>query len=753
TALRTPSMTPDPRAEELLPDSPGFRMRYCTLYGEMSAFLSEDLAQRPSPQPVFSLDIGRPELSLDLCTQLAVAEAKVWLSHVEHRFRTMRRILRTTQPVERAINHHVYALVSLIFSDVKAHVTVERAMYAVRPIVPLVSLESNTAVSEERIALRMHHLECHLLWKLSSSNASDSSSSSDDETGSFATGRETMDSSSDLEPASDGLTPSVQLWLTSSPITAQWSSSALQAETDVPAKTLLRVKHGIRARGSVDLRIGPTASRSAASRINANIDAEIGEVSGRLREHDFRRWLSMQPLWLVTELLHIASMDYSNSSSRHESSDQAASDAFHLPSLEARRKMLTATLRMVFESIRVTIMACDNEEDVRSGIEHGTQLCFQHGLIDIRANGGSMEAPHPFGFRADVGQTTMNIECQKATMFLLSAVPSQSARAEVLQSRAPLPAGFALSDLDGFLPDTVQAHIVLVSPQFNFSRQRLEPFRSRLIFDIKTTSLTGVTSVSSIYRWSVFMRHIQYWLRRKRLARRMATQVEEPSPPDDLIVSINSEMLDLRGSLVSPMFFNLDKGLAKCFHQAAKGESEEASSRPSPEMRLKMPRVEFAVERTKLGTDNDMKISLSGPIATLYGSSVPKGQSYACCLQPLMSLKECKATFCFPRKAKREQLGAEQGVRCNNSYDKIDVVFERGAMAFGHQYNMAETIDGFILLQKGCKRIARKSTSTCHPPLPFLEAALDRRPTNKMVLAALGNPRTYMPPPLRSLSS
>ncbi|KAJ2004150.1 hypothetical protein GGI06_005573, partial [Coemansia sp. S85] len=47
TALRTPSMTPDPRAEELLPDSPGFRMRYCTLYGEMSAFLSEDLARRP----------------------------------------------------------------------------------------------------------------------------------------------------------------------------------------------------------------------------------------------------------------------------------------------------------------------------------------------------------------------------------------------------------------------------------------------------------------------------------------------------------------------------------------------------------------------------------------------------------------------------------------------------------------------------------------------------------------------------------
>ncbi|KAJ2684706.1 Protein SABRE [Coemansia spiralis] len=778
TALRTPSMTPDPRAEELLPDSPGFRMRYCTLYGEMSAFLSEDLARRPSPQPVFSLDIGRPELSLDLCTQLAFDEAKAWLGQVEYRFRAMRRILKSNQPLsgstastnaDSAINHRVYALVSLMFSDIKAHVTVEKAMYAVRPLVQLVPLDSKGTTNEERIALRMNHLECHLLWSLAEpgghsihyGNGSDSCS--DSEAGSFATGQETMDDSPSMgygprsqpsyEPASDGLTPSIQFRLTSSPITAQWSSSAQLSESDVPAKTLLRVKHGVRARGTVDLRIGPVALRSSAPRVNANIDAEIGEVSGRLREYDFRKWLSMQPLWLVTQLLHVASMDYNNGGSRHKPTREAASasDSYTLPSLEARRKQLTATLHTVFESIRVTILACDNEEDVRSGIEHGTQLCFQHGYIDIRANGGSLEAPHPFGLRADVGQTTLNIECQRATMFLVSAIPTLSARQDIRQSRDRLPAGFALSDLDGFLPDAVQAHIVLVSPQFNFSRQKLEPFRSRLVFDLKTTSLAGVTSVSSVYRWSVFMRHIQYWLRRKRLARRMATQEEEPSPPDDLIVSINSNMLDLRGSLVSPMFFNLDKGLAKCF-QAAKAE-RETSPTPSPEMKLKMPHAQFAIERTKLGTDNDMKILLSGPIATLYGSSTPKGQVAPCCSQPLMSLKECKFTFSLPRKAKREQMGAEQGVRCNNSYDKIDVVFERGAMAFGHQYNMAETIDGFMLLQKGCKRIARKSTSTCHPPLPFLEAALDKRPTSKMVIAALGNPRTFMPPPLRSLSS
>ncbi|KAJ2817691.1 hypothetical protein FBU31_006138, partial [Coemansia sp. 'formosensis'] len=434
TALRTPSMTPDPRAEELLPDSPGFRMRYCTLYGEMSAFLSEDLAQRPSPQPVFSLDVGRPELSLDLCTQLAFDEAQEWLDHVEYRFRAMRRILKTNQPlsggmaganIERAINHRVYALVSLIFSDIKAHVTIERAMYAVRPHVPLVSQESKSAASEERIALRMHHLECHLLWNLTESGGYSTSdangSDSDSEAGSFATGRESVGNSPSMsyrarsrpnhEPVGDGLAPSIQFRLTSSPITAQWSSSALPSETDVPAKTLLRIKHGVRARGTVDLRIGPAALRNAAPRINANIDTEIGEVSGRLREYDFRKWLSMQPLWLVTELLHVAGMDYNNSGSHYKASREAAtaSTSYVLPSLEARRKRLTATLHMVFESIRVTILACDNEEDVRSGIEHGTQLCFQHGLVDIRANGGSLESPHPFGSRSDVGQTTLNI--------------------------------------------------------------------------------------------------------------------------------------------------------------------------------------------------------------------------------------------------------------------------------------------------------------------------------------------------------
>ncbi|KAJ2369236.1 hypothetical protein H4S02_009973, partial [Coemansia sp. RSA 2611] len=527
TALRTPSMTPDPRAEELLPDSPGFRMRYCTLYGEMSAFLSEDLARRPSPQPVFSLDIGRPELSLDLCTQLAFDEAKAWLGQVEYRFRAMRRILKSNQPLsgstastnaDSAINHRVYALVSLMFSDIKAHVTVEKAMYAVRPLVQLVPLDSKGTTNEERIALRMNHLECHLLWSLAEpgghsihyGNGSDSCS--DSEAGSFATGQETMEDSPSMgygprsqpnyEPASDGLTPSIQFRLTSSPITAQWSSSAQLSESDVPAKTLLRVKHGVRARGTVDLRIGPVALRSSAPRVNANIDAEIGEVSGRLREYDFRKWLSMQPLWLVTQLLHVASMDYNNGGSRPKPTREAASasDSYTLPSLEARRKQLTATLHTVFESIRVTILACDNEEDVRSGIEHGTQLCFQHGHIDIRANGGSLEAPHPFGLRADVGQTTLNIECQRATMFLVSAIPTLSARQDIRQSRDRLPAGFALSDLDGFLPDAVQAHIVLVSPQFNFSRQKLEPFRSRLVFDLKTTSLAGVTSVSSVYR-------------------------------------------------------------------------------------------------------------------------------------------------------------------------------------------------------------------------------------------------------------
>ncbi|KAJ1997002.1 hypothetical protein GGI04_005562, partial [Coemansia thaxteri] len=424
------------------------------------------------------------------------------------------------------------------------------------------------------------------------------SGDSDSDSCSFVTGHDSFDSSladeysarfqQKAELVLEQLSPSVQFRLTSSPITAQWTSTSAQqagaarSVDDVAGRTLLQMKHGIRARGNVDLLIGPATSHSTRPRVNINVDVEVGEVSGRLREYDFRKWLSMQPLWLVTELLHLAGLNYSNHSelashplkAAAAGSSAAVSDELYvLPPLDARRTQLAATTHMLFESIRVSILACDNEEDVRSGIEHGTQLCFQHGFVDVRVNGGSVQSPHPFGFRTDVAKTTLNVECQKATMFLLSAVPTQSARAEVLHSGSQLPAGFSLGDLDGYLPDSVQPHIVLISPQFNFSRQKLEPFRSRLIFELNTTSLDGVTSVSSIYRWSVFMRHIQYWLRRKRLARRMATQAVEPSPPDDLIVSINSELLDLQGSLVSPVFFNLDKGLVKCF-QTAKDESE-----------------------------------------------------------------------------------------------------------------------------------------------------------------------------------
>ncbi|KAJ2462755.1 hypothetical protein GGI02_005392, partial [Coemansia sp. RSA 2322] len=416
TALRTPSMTPDLRAEELLSDMPGLKLRYCTLYGEMSAFLSEDLAQQPSPQPVFSLDVGRPELTLDLSTQLAFDEAKVWLGHIKRRFSGMLRMLKDSKlslggaagsnKHDHFVNYHVLALVSLVFSDVKAHITVERAMYAVQPLVPLLPQDANT-VKDERIELRMQHLECHLLWSLSeSSNRSlcsvapnTFSGDSDSDSCSFVTGHDSFDSSladeysarfqQKAELVLEQLSPSVQFRLTSSPITAQWTSTSAQqagaarSVDDVAGRTLLQMKHGIRARGNVDLLIGPATSHSTRPRVNINVDVEVGEVSGRLREYDFRKWLSMQPLWLVTKLLHLAGLNYSNHSelashplkAAAAGSSAAVSDELYvLPPLDARRTQLAATTHMLFESIRVSILACDNEEDVRSGIEHGTQL-------------------------------------------------------------------------------------------------------------------------------------------------------------------------------------------------------------------------------------------------------------------------------------------------------------------------------------------------------------------------------------------
>ncbi|KAJ2679525.1 Protein SABRE [Coemansia spiralis] len=781
-ALRTPSMTPDTRAEELVPGSPGFRLRYFTLYGEMSAFLSEDLSQCPSPQPIFTLEISKPELLLDLQTQLAIDEAKVWAKHMGHRFKVMRRILKHIKPkgtqpnapgAQHDVNHHIHGLISLIFADVKAHIVIERATYAVLPHVPLQKLDSISKDEQgDRISLSIRHAECHVLWNLSNptdhtTKYQDNDASSD--TDSFVTGKGSPQNSPELEKNKvhtsdnatdrDILTPLIQFRCTTSPITARWEQQApaTVGKEDRVQRTLFQVKHGVRARGTAGLYLGQPTAATSLPRANINVDAEIGEAIGMIRDYEFRKWLSMQPLWLVTELMRISGLDYKGrgaspqpASSLNPEDASKSDDTYILPPVEVRRKGLTATFHMLFESLRLTIMASDNEEDVLSGIEHGTQICLNHGFVDLRANGGSLESPHQFGFRPDVARVTLNIECQRATMFLLAAVSASAARPEVARQNYSHYTDLSVNDLCGYLPDTVNQHIVLVRPQFNYSNRKLEPYRSCLIFDLTTASFSGNTCVSSVYRWSVFMHHIKYWLRRKKLARRMATQSIAPSPPDDILVYINSDLLDLEGDLVSPLFFNLETGLAESF----KSEYNEASvEKQSPRMKLKMPQVRFNIEKTTQETDNDLTIAIRSPIATLYGSSTPRGQKTRCAMQPLMSLKECKLSFRFPRKTKRAQLAADNGVRCNSTYSHIDIAFERGAMAFGHRYNMAETIDGYFLMQKGCKRIARQSSSTCCPPLPFPEEALNQRPTAKMVLSALGDSRTMMPPPLRSMTN
>ncbi|KAJ1906501.1 Protein SABRE, partial [Coemansia sp. IMI 209127] len=787
-ALKTPSMTPDTRAEELVPRSPGFKLRDCTLYGEMSAFLSEDLSQHPCPQPIFTLEVGRPELLLDLQTQLAVDEAKRWARHIGRRFRVLRRVLRSIPPKDtqqdakssqKGLSHHARAIICLIFADVKAHITIERAMYAVKPQVALLQSSGrrgdDTKDRGKHIAMRIRHVECHVSWSLVDDleNAGESSSDDSSEADSSSNGHASVYKTPDLtdkgkrtafDSCADqhALTPSVRFRLTTSPIEARWeqTSGLPEREKDgqIP-RTLLQVKHGIRSHGTARLCIGQTDEANSMPWINADVDAEVGEAAGMIRDYDFRNWLSMQPLWLVTELMRVTDLDHKRAEQTLLSSppapansdtDSRESDPIYLPPIQERRKDLTATLRILFESIRLTVMACDNDEDVQSGIEHGTQICLSRGHLDVRANGGSLESPHFFGFRPDAGRTTLNIECQRATMFLLSAVPSALARAEVLQQDKSQCSDLAVEDLCGYVPDTVNQHIVLLRPQFSYSRRKLEPHRSCLIFDLNTASFSGTTSVTSVYRWSVFMHHVKYWSRRKKLARRMATQHVAPSPPDDILVSINSDLLDLNGSLVSPLFFDLDAGLAKSFEAEY---NKIALSKQSPEMKLKMPHVRFTIEKTKDTTDSDLTFEIRSPIATLYGSSTPRGQTTLCNAQPLMSLKECKMSFRFPRKAKRAQLGADDGVRGNSRYSHIDIEFERAAMAIGHRYNMAETIDGYLLMQKGCKRIARKSSSSCYPPLPFPEEALNRRCTAKTVLSALGDPRIMMPPPLRSLSN
>ncbi|KAJ2844142.1 hypothetical protein GGI22_006978, partial [Coemansia erecta] len=346
-ALKSPSMTPDTRAEELVPRSPGFKLRDCTLYGEMSAFLSEDLSQHPCPQPIFTLEVGRPELLLDLQTQLAVDEAKTWARHIGHRFRVLRRVLRSTPPKDtlqnvnaskKDLSHHARAIICLIFADVKAHITIERAMYAVKPQVVL--KQSSGRRSDDikdrgkHIAMRIRHVECHFSWSLVDDPQNAAESDSDDSSKADSDDSSKADSSSNghaflyktpdmgdkgkrtaFDSCADqhALTPSIRFRLTTSPIEARWEQASGLAEREkdgqIP-RTLLQVKHGVRSHGTARLCIGQTDEASPMPWINADIDAEVGEAAGMIRDYDFRNWLSMQPLWLVTELMRVTDLGH-----------------------------------------------------------------------------------------------------------------------------------------------------------------------------------------------------------------------------------------------------------------------------------------------------------------------------------------------------------------------------------------------------------------------------------------------------------
>ncbi|KAJ2617062.1 Protein SABRE [Coemansia sp. RSA 1365] len=712
TALQTPSMTPDARAEEQQADAPGFRLRLCTVYGEMSAFLSEDLSQRPCPQPIVYLDVGRPELVLNLQTQLAIDDARRWAARLRMRLRAVRTILRgdRQQPISPAApdgqtngagGHYMHALFDLVFSEVQVHVAVERALYAVQPHV-----STEKGLDGGRIALRVHHFESHLQWTLGSGNES----------------------------------ATIKFRATSSPVVARWEARS----ADVPQRTLLHVKRGFHASGSASFRFhasgsasfscsneAATGSRSPRRRVNINASVEAGEVTCMLREYDFERWLSMQPLWLATRFMHNES----------EVTRSTTSTTYSTPPKQPTEKWqqkLAATVLVSFDSLRATILASDNEEDVRSGIEHGMQVCLVRGSVGVRANGGSAESPHSFGKRIGAGPLTFNVECQHATMFLLSAVPPALAQPESHSTSAD----FAAEDLCGWQADMVQQHIKLVHPRLNIDRQRLEPHRARLELELKAVSMSGTAGVSSVYRWAVVMHHIKYWRRRRRLARYMATGIAEPDVPDDVVVTIDSELVDVRGDLVRPVFFDVDgTGGVQMEENAVPGSL-------APQLKLRIPQAQFRFEKTRQSTDGDVAITLAGPQMTLYGKSTPRGQTAHMAPQPLMSLSDSRVQLRFPSKAKRAELARAQGLRSNSTYGSIDIAFLRGALALGHRYNMAETIDGYSLLQKACKRIARKSAATCFPPK--VAVAEGQRFSVRQLVAALGNARTFKPPALRS---
>ena len=464
------------------------------------------------------------------------------------------------------------------------------------------------------------------------------------------------------------------------------------------------------------------------------MDVDIDELAATIRQREYLRWIAQIPIWSTC----LFAQKQAEAASKPTTNANPPQPDF--PPLHERRSKMQATIRVFFREVRLTCTFADNEEDKMIDMEHGGRLVFKDGTFEYRINGGANKLTRSFALRPEAPKSTFHIQSRRTTLYLLSTTPNPHTDKGYVSRPPP---SLSVAELYEWKEYSIERNIQLDKAKADFGFHSIKSGRSKVEIEIRAAFLRSIHSVSSIYRFYTFLNHIIYWRRRTKLGRKWAGFVPPISHPRDLKISITADDLSMTGDLPLPDVHTNDMKLVE----------EGAKKYIKNNLILRLPKAKFELIKSQAETDMDLIIYLTGNSAALFGQPTSGSGSTVFKRFQIATLKIPHLRMFFPRLDKREATAKETGTRLNNTGRLIDINFFHANVNISNEYAVHEAVDGFILLQKGSKRIAKEMYKWCHPSVPDSLKSLKpgERGPGRVIFSALADTSTWLPHHIRQL--
>ncbi|KAJ1919112.1 Protein SABRE [Mycoemilia scoparia] len=502
--------------------------------------------------------------------------------------------------------------------------------------------------------------------------------------------------------------------------------------------TVIRSNRGPRVVGKLNLVIGKREFLADSPRCKLDVEVVISDLVAAIRHREYMRWISQLPIWETCSF----AQDRANESISKNFKQKESENPVPLAPLEERRKEVQATIRVSFHELRVTSTFCDNDEDKMSDIQHGIRLVFRDGGFETRINGGVPTLTSSFALKPDSPTATYNLHAHKVALYLLDTSPRPRVAGQ-FDTRPP--STISVCELRDWKEFAVERHIAFDNVSVDMAFHSHMHGQPKIVVDINSSLLRSVHSVSSIYRLYVFINHIIYWKRRTGIGKAAVGYVKVPTPSSELYISVKADELQMTGDLPIPDVHTNDMVMVE----------EGAKTNQKNNLVLRLPKAKFDLVKSKERSNMDIVMCLEGTYARLYGQPINKFKPSLSKRYPMINLNLPQIRMYFPNSEKREAESKKNGTRLNNADKLIDIIFSQGSINIANDYDIHQAIDGFILLQKGSKRVAREMYKVSKPAVPesFSELKPGEKALGNDIIKYFTNPKTWLPGYIRPLIS